>query len=57
MGAGNRNVGRLLDALEEMNLHDKTVMIFAGDRGCNIGHRGDSEMQEMEVNQPCVTRE
>ncbi|HEV8131345.1 MAG TPA: sulfatase-like hydrolase/transferase [Acidobacteriota bacterium] len=36
----DRNVGRLLDVLNELNLEKKTVVIFTSDHGYNIGHHG-----------------
>lgn len=34
------NVGRLLDALKELNLEDNTIVIFTSDHGYMIGHNG-----------------
>jgi uncharacterized sulfatase len=36
----DRNVGRLLAALDELKLSDNTVVIFTSDHGYNIGHHG-----------------
>ncbi|MHC4405209.1 MAG: sulfatase family protein [Planctomycetota bacterium] len=36
----DRNVGRLLDELDELSLADNTVVIFTSDHGYNLGHNG-----------------
>ena len=36
--AVDRNVGRLLAALERLGLRDRTVVLFTSDNGYNIGH-------------------
>jgi uncharacterized sulfatase len=36
----DRNVGRLLDRLDELGLSDKTIIIFTSDHGYQIGHNG-----------------
>ncbi|MEX2016081.1 MAG: sulfatase-like hydrolase/transferase, partial [Candidatus Hydrogenedentales bacterium] len=36
----DRNVGRLLAALDELGLRDDTVVVFTSDNGYNIGHHG-----------------
>ena len=36
----DRNVGRLLDTLEELELAHNTVVIFTSDHGYNVGHNG-----------------
>ncbi len=36
----DRNVGRLLGALDELGLRQNTVVIFTSDHGYNIGHHG-----------------
>jgi len=36
----DRNVGRLLVALDELGLRENTVVIFTSDHGYNIGHHG-----------------
>jgi len=36
----DRNVGRLLDLLDELKLADRTIVIFTSDHGYNIGHNG-----------------
>jgi uncharacterized sulfatase len=36
----DRNLGRLLDALDELELADNTVVIFTSDHGYTMGHNG-----------------
>ena len=36
----DRNVGRLLDWLDEQNLRDNTLVAFMSDNGMNMGHHG-----------------
>ncbi|MCA9040847.1 MAG: sulfatase-like hydrolase/transferase [Planctomycetaceae bacterium] len=36
----DRNLGRVLDLLDELNLREKTVVIFTSDHGYNMGHNG-----------------
>ena len=36
----DRNLGRLLDELDQLGLRDKTVVIFTSDHGYNLGHNG-----------------
>ncbi len=36
----DRNVGRLLDVLDALELSNRTVVIFTSDHGYNIGHHG-----------------
>lgn len=36
----DRNIGRLLDALQQWNLDRRTVVVFTSDHGYNIGHHG-----------------
>lgn len=36
----DRNLGRLLDALNELDLAENTVVIFTSDHGYNTGHHG-----------------
>jgi len=36
----DRNVGRLLEELDQLNLTDKTIVIFSSDHGYNMGHNG-----------------
>jgi len=36
----DRNVGRLLDTIDELGLRDRTVVIFTSDHGYNLGHNG-----------------
>ncbi len=36
----DRNVGRLLDTLDELGLAENTIVIFTSDHGYNLGHQG-----------------
>ena len=36
----DRNVGRLMKELDDLNLSDNTVVIFTSDHGYNMGHNG-----------------
>lgn len=36
----DRNVGRILSVLDELQLSDRTIVIFTSDHGYNIGHHG-----------------
>lgn len=36
----DRNVGRLLDALDELGIADETIVVFTSDHGYQIGHNG-----------------
>lgn len=36
----DRNVGRILDALDEMGISDNTIVIFTSDNGLTLGHNG-----------------
>lgn len=36
----DRNVGRLLDLLDELGLAENTLVIFTSDQGYNLGHNG-----------------
>ncbi|MEX2580092.1 MAG: sulfatase-like hydrolase/transferase [Verrucomicrobiales bacterium] len=36
----DRNVGRILDALDELGLADDTVVVYTSDHGYNMGHNG-----------------
>ncbi len=36
----DRNVGRLLQALDDLQLTEKTIVIFTSDHGYNMGHNG-----------------
>ena len=36
----DRNVGRLLDAIDELGVTDDTVVVFTSDHGYNLGHNG-----------------
>lgn len=38
--AMDRNIGRILDSLEEKGILDDTVVIFTADNGYNLGHHG-----------------
>ena len=40
VSAVDASVGRLLDALREPGLADRTIVIFTSDQGCNMGHNG-----------------
>lgn len=34
------DVGRLLDRLETLGLHEDTIVMFMSDNGMNMGHHG-----------------
>ena len=36
----DRNIGRLLDALEHHGVADNTIVVFTSDHGYNVGHHG-----------------
>lgn len=36
----DRNVGRILDLLDQLNLAESTLVVFTSDNGYNIGHHG-----------------
>ncbi len=36
----DRNIGRVLDLLDELQLTEKTIVIFSSDHGYNMGHNG-----------------
>ena len=36
----DRNVGRLLEALDGLGLREKTLIVFTSDHGFNVGHHG-----------------
>jgi choline-sulfatase len=36
----DRNVGRLIDALDKLGLADNTIVVFTSDHGYNVGHHG-----------------
>ncbi|MPZ17832.1 MAG: sulfatase-like hydrolase/transferase [Luteitalea sp.] len=36
----DRNLGRLLEKLEQLQLNDKTIVLFTSDHGYNLGHHG-----------------
>ena len=36
----DRNIGRIIDWLEEKGLRDNTLILFTGDNGMNMGHHG-----------------
>ena len=38
--AADRNIGRVLDKLDELKLSENTVVLFTSDHGYNIGHHG-----------------
>ena len=38
--AADRNIGRVLDKLDELKLAENTVVLFTSDHGYNIGHHG-----------------
>ncbi|MEA2735341.1 MAG: hypothetical protein QOE14_1792 [Humisphaera sp.] len=38
--AADRNIGRVLDKLDELKLADNTIVLFTSDHGYNIGHHG-----------------
>ena len=38
--AMDKNIGRILDRLEEKGLADNTIVIFTADNGMNMGHHG-----------------
>ncbi|MFM2093623.1 MAG: Choline-sulfatase, partial [Planctomycetota bacterium] len=40
VAAIDRNVGRLLDTLEDLKLASDTIVIFTSDHGYNLGHHG-----------------
>lgn len=55
----DRNVGRVLDALDERGLADNTLVIYAGDHGYLLGHHGRFEkhmMWEEAVRSPLLIR-
>ncbi|MHC4659282.1 MAG: sulfatase family protein [Planctomycetota bacterium] len=40
VASADRNVGRLLDTLDELKISENTVVIFTSDNGYNMGHKG-----------------
>jgi choline-sulfatase len=40
VASADRNIGRLLDLLDELHLAENTVVIFTSDHGFNMGHNG-----------------
>ena len=38
--AMDRQIGRIIDKIEEMGIRENTLIIFAGDNGMNMGHHG-----------------
>ncbi len=36
----DRNIGRLMQFLMDMNMHENTIIIFTSDHGFNMGHNG-----------------
>ncbi len=43
----DRNVGRVLDALDQLDLSDETLVIYVGDQGYLLGHHGRFEKHTM----------
>ena len=43
----DRNVGRVLDALDRLGLSDETLVIYIGDQGYLLGHHGRFEKHTM----------
>lgn len=39
----DRNIGRLLETLEQLDLQAKTMVVFTSDNGYNVGHHGGLE--------------
>ena len=61
----DRNVGRLLDRLDERRLADNTLVVFMSDNGMNMGHHGlygkgnatwPQNMFDTSVKIPCLIR-
>ena len=55
----DRNVGRVLDALDESGHADDTLVIYLGDHGYSLGHHGRFEkhtMFEESVHSPLIIR-
>lgn len=53
------NVGRVLDALDQLGLSDNTLVVYAGDHGYLLGHHGRFEkhmMWEEAVRAPLVMK-
>jgi len=40
VASADRNIGRVLDVLDELKLAEKTIVIFTADNGYNMGHNG-----------------
>ncbi|UDQ98057.1 sulfatase-like hydrolase/transferase [Lentisphaerota bacterium WC36G] len=38
--AMDKQIGRIIDKLEEMNIREETIIIFTADNGMNMGHHG-----------------
>ena len=55
----DRQVGRVLDALEELGLEEETLVVYVGDHGYLLGHHGRFEkhmMWEEAVRSPLIMR-
>lgn len=61
--AMDKNIGRLLDALDEKKLTGDTLVVFMGDNGMNLGHHGiwgkgngtfPLNMYDTSVKVPCI---
>lgn len=55
----DRNVGRVLDALDRMGLSDSTLVVYVGDHGYLLGHHGRLEKHsfwEEAVRAPLIMR-
>lgn len=59
----DKEIGRLLDALEEQGIREQTLVVFMSDNGMNMGHRGlfgkgnatsPPNMFEESVKIPCI---
>ena len=53
----DRQIGRVLDALEELDLDEKTLVVYVGDHGYLLGHHGRFEkhmMWEEAVRSPLI---
>lgn len=40
VASADRNIGRLLDTLEKLNISENTIVIFTSDNGYNLAHNG-----------------
>jgi arylsulfatase A-like enzyme len=63
VSAMDKNIGRLLNALDEKGLRDDTLVIFCSDNGMNMGHHGiwgkgngtfPQNMYDTSVKVPCI---